>query len=76
MIKNKQLFFKINEGEFKYAFDLIKNEYWVYIDKINSENNINNSNHNNSNNNTNSELISDDFNLNASKIKFIYAIKI
>ena len=76
MIKNKQLFFKINEGEFKHAFDLIKNEYWVYIDKINSENNINNSNHNNSNNNTNSELISDDFNLNASKIKFIYAIKI
>ena len=73
MVKNRQLFFKINNNDYIPAFDLIKNEYWVYVEKRNSDSNNSISNQNNSNNNTNSELISDDFNLSNSKIKFIYA---
>ena len=72
MVKNKQLLFKINDSEYKAAFDLSKEQYWIYLEKINSENNSI-SKQNNSNNNTNSELISDDFNQGIPKIKFIYA---
>ncbi len=72
MIKNKQLLFRINDSEYKTAFDLSKEQYWIYLEKINSDNNSI-SKLNNSNNNTNSELISDDFNQGIPKIKFIYA---
>ena len=72
MIKNKQLLFKINDSEYKTTFDLSKEQYWIYLEKINSDNNSI-SKQNNSNNNTNSELISDDFNQGIPKIKFIYA---
>ena len=75
MIKNKKLFFKVNNSEYKSGFDLTKDEYWIYLEKINSE--INNySNQNNSNNFTNSEFISDDSSLGVPKVKFIYAKKI
>ena len=79
MIKNKQFLFKINEGEYKYVCDLTKDDYWVYLEKINDENNNSNNNissHNNTNNSnenkTNSELTNDYFNQGIPKIKFIY----
>ena len=73
MVKNKQFLFKINGGEYKKVSDLTKDEYWIYIEKINLDNN-NISNQNNSfNNKTNVELLSDDFNQGIPKIKFIYA---
>ena len=74
MIKEKKLLFKINEGEYKYAFDLIKDEYWFYAEKNEIENSMTNKIQPLSNiNNTNSDLISEDF---SCKIKFIYAKKI
>ena len=75
MVKNKKLFIKINNSEYKSGFDLTKDEYYVYLEKINSDN-ISISNPNNSNNNTNSEFISDDFSLGSPKVKFIYAKKL
>jgi hypothetical protein len=76
MIKDKKIFFKINNSEYKSGFDLTltNDQYWIYIEKINSE--INYDNQNNSNNYTNSEFISDDSSLGSSKVKFIYAKKI
>ena len=76
MIKDKKIFFKINNSEYKSGFDLTltNDQYWIYIEKINSE--INYDNQNNSNNFTNSEFISDDSSLGSSKVKFIYAKKI
>ena len=76
MVKNKQLLFKINDSEYKAAFDLSTEQYWIYLEKINSNNiSISNQN-NNSNNNTNNEIISEDLNSFVPKIKFIYAKKI
>ena len=76
MVKNKKFLFKINEDEYKYVFDLTKDQYWVYLEKINDENNNNISNQYNSNNSndnkTNSELTNDYFNQGIPKIKFIY----
>ena len=83
MIKNKQFLFKINEGEYKYICDLTKDDYWVYLEKINDENNNNINNNNNSNQNisnidsskdnkTSSDIVNDYFNSGIPKIKFIY----
>ena len=38
MIKDKKLWFKINEGEYKMAYDLEKEEYWFYLEKNMLEN--------------------------------------
>jgi hypothetical protein len=73
MVKNKQLFFKINEGEYKYAFNLLKDEYWLYADKNNVENSTSNMIQIHLYDNTNSDLISEDF---SCKIKYIYVRKI
>ena len=70
MIKDKKLFFKINEGEYKEAFDLIKEEYWIYCEKHmieNIENQID------SNNIINIDITGENY---GSKIKFIFARKI
>ena len=70
MIKDKKLFFKVNDGEYKNAFDLTKEEYWIYFEKnMKEENDI----QINSNNNTNNDLTVEDH---SSKIIFIYARKI
>ena len=75
MVKDKKLFFRINNSEYKSGFDLVKDAYWIYLEKINTE--INNpSNQNNSNNFTNSEFISDDSSIGGPRVKFIYAKKI
>ena len=75
MVKDKKLFFRINNSEYKPGFDLAKDAYWIYLEKINTE--INNpSNQNNSNNFTNSEFISDDSSIGGPRVNFIYAKKI
>ena len=71
MVKNKKLYFKINNYDYKFGFDLTKDKYWLYLEKINSEN-TNTSNHYNSNNN-NIEIMNDDYNMGIPKIKIIYA---
>ena len=70
MIKDRKLFFKINNGEYKMANELVKEEYWFYAMKnMNDNNKTNNIIQSSLNvNNTNSELISEDY---SSKIKFI-----
>ena len=74
MIKDMKLLFKINDREYKYAFDLIKDEYWFYAEKNEIENSMNSKIQVLSNiNNTNSDLISEDH---SCKIKFIYVKKI
>ena len=73
MVKNKQLFFKINGGEYKYAFNLLKDDYWIFVDKNAVENSTSNIIHIHLNDNTNSDLMSEDF---SCKIKYIYVRKI
>ena len=74
MIKGKELLFKINDGEYKHAFDLIKDEYWFYAEKYDIENSMSNKIQELSNiNNMNSDLISEEF---LCKFKFIYVKKI
>ena len=62
MIKNKKLFFKRNNTEYKSGFDLTKDEYWIYNEKLISEVNFY-SNQNNSNNCIISKFITDDSSL-------------
>jgi hypothetical protein len=73
MVKNKQLWFKVNNGEYKNGFNLTKDNYWFYIEKNNAENNTNSTIQLHLNNNTNSEVINEEY---SSKIKFIYVRKI
>ena len=72
-VYNKQLFFKVNNSDYKNGFNLTNDEYWFYIEKNINENNTNNIVQLHLNNNTNSDLISEDF---SSKVKIIYVIKI
>ena len=73
MVKNRQLWFKVNNGEYKNGFNLTKDNYWFYIEKNNAENNTNSTIQLHLNNNTNSEVINEEY---SSKIKFIYVRKI
>ena len=75
MVKDKKLLFKINDGEYKMAYELVKEEYWFYVLKNMNESNTNNNiiQSNSNINNTNSDLISEEY---SSKIKFIYVRKI
>ena len=72
-IKDKKLFIKINEGEYELAYELLKDEYWIYIEKNSIENNTNSTIQIHLDNNTNSELISEE---SSSKVKFIYLKKL
>ena len=39
MLKDDKLFFKINNGEYKCAFNLKKKVYYIYLENINEKNN-------------------------------------
>ena len=73
MVKNKQLLFKVNDGEYKNGFNLTKENYWFYIEKNMIENNTSSTIQLNLNSNTNSEVINEE---SSPKIKFIYVRKI
>ena len=73
MIKDKKLWFKINEGEYKIAYDLIKDEYWFYLEKNMIENASNTIQIHSNIIHSNSDLIIEEC---PSKIRFIYLKKI